>query len=243
MKSILMAATALAILCGPALAERPNSDAGSNGTGNATSSSNSSAKATSSTRSASKAAAIGNSTTVNVSGYTGTEGSGTGGSGSTGTGTTGGYLEYGGGYTVRNTPEVIAPSIVGGNPCSVGASGGMSLPGFGLALGATWADKACERRQIAALMFNMGEKTVAFEVMCQDDVTRAAMKTAGKPCVADIAAVAQAMAPAMQIAALAAPAVAPTMAQAPAVPKPEWCAKAAPTTAASEAYVLQVCGR
>ena len=54
--------------------------------------------------------------------------------------------------TLRNVPEVIAPSIVGGNPCSVGASGGGAVAGFGISFGATWADRACERRQESALL-------------------------------------------------------------------------------------------
>ncbi len=87
---------------------------------------------------------------------------------------------------MRNTPEVIPPSVVGGNACAVGASGGMSVAGFGIAAGGTWADRACERRQQAALLFNMGESKVALELMCQDDHVRDAMKLSGKPCSADI---------------------------------------------------------
>ncbi len=205
--------------------------------GNGASSSNSGAKATSNTRSASRAAAVGNTTNVSVSGYAGVDGSGnssstrsggtgtSGGTGSTGdpsTGTTGGgSLNYGGSYTIRNTPEVIPPSVVGGNPCAVGASGGLSLPGFGVALGGTWADKACERRQQAALMFNMGEAKVAYELMCQDEHVHQAMVSSGKPCTADTAPIAQAQTstiqpPAAPVTNVAA--IAPTK-----PPRPEWC--------------------
>jgi hypothetical protein len=145
---------------------------------------------------------------------------------------------------VRNTPEVIAPSVVGGNPCAVGASGGLSLPGFGIALGGTWADKACERRQQAALLFNMGEQKVAYEMMCQDDNVRAAMRSASKPCIADTAPVAQASAPAIaQAPTVLAPAAPIVMATAyiPAAPRPEWCARAKPDTEASKAYFAQTC--
>jgi hypothetical protein len=241
MRTCLLAATALAVLCGSAYAQTSNSN--SNPVSNGASTSNSGAKATSSTKSASRAAAVGNSTTVNVSGYAGVDNSGSG-SGSGGTGVpsgSGGYVEYGGGYTVRNTPEVIAPSIVGGNPCAVGASGGLSLPGFGIALGGTWADRACERRQQAALLFNMGEQKVALELMCQDDNVRTAMKVGGKTCAAD-APVAQAPAPVAQAPSPAAPMVL-AAAQSPAAPRPAWCAKAAPSTEASKAYVEQACGR
>ena len=278
MRSILLAATALATLCGPAFAQTSNSNSGSNATvntasgsqsqsvsnpkvnvignpiGNGASSSNSGAKATSNTRSSSRSAAVGNTTNVTVSGYAGVDSSGnstrSGGTGSAAdpsTGTTGGGYTgtgYSGSYTVRNTPEVIPPSVVGGNPCSVGASGGLSLPGFGIALGGTWADKACERRQQAALLFNMGEQTVAYEMMCQDDNVRAAMRSANKPCIADTAPVAQAPAPAIsQAPAVQAPAAPIVMAavHTPAAPRPEWCARAKPDTEASKAYFAQIC--
>jgi hypothetical protein len=273
MRSILLAASAMAMLCGPALAQVSNSNSGSNATvnttsssqaasisspkvnvignpiGNGASSSNSGAKATSNNRSSSRSAAVGNTTNVTV-GYSGGEGSGgsTGGGGTRGGGdpTSGGGVNYGGSYTVRNTPEVIAPSVVGGNPCSVGASGGVSMPGFGISLGGTWADKACERRQQAALMFNMGEAKVAYELMCQDDNVRTAMRVSGKPCATDIAPAPVAQAPAPAIAVATVPAtIAPitlAVAHLPATPRPEWCAKAAPTTEASKVYVAQVCG-
>jgi hypothetical protein len=290
MKSLLLAATALAMLCGPAFAQTSQSNSGSNATvntasgsqsqsiaspkvnvignpiGNGASSSNSGAKATSNTRSASRAGAVGNTTNVTVgyTGYAGVDSSGnststrsgsagsagdpSGTGGTTGTGYTGySGTNYSGSYTVRNTPEVIAPSVVGGNPCAVGASGGLSLPGFGVALGGTWADKACERRQQAALMFNMGETKVAYELMCQDDNVRSAMRVSGKPCAADLAPAPVAQAPvsaAPTSTAAAAPApVVIAVAQVADASRPEWCSKAAPTTEASKAYVAQVCGR
>ncbi len=129
------------------------------------------------------------------------------------------YISYGGGYTVRNTPAVIPPSVVGGNACAVGASGGMSVAGFGIAAGSTWADRACERRQQAALLFNMGESKVALELMCQDDHVRDAMKLSGKPCSADIP-VAQAPAVVAVPVAQAAPAQAAIAGAVPAVPEP-----------------------
>jgi len=134
---------------------------------------------------------------------------------------------------------VIPPNIVGGNACAVGASAGVSVAGFGLAGGATWADRACERRQQAALLFNMGEQKVALELMCQDENVRSAMRVGGKPCSSDVAAAAP-VAPVTQVAAATA---APAPAATPAAPKPAWCAKAAPATEASRAYVEQVCGR
>ena len=273
MRALLLAATALALLGGSAYGQ--TSASGSNSTttvntssgsqsssvsnprvnvignpiGNGASSSVSGAKSNSASRSNSRSAAVGNVTNV-YTGYTGSGGT-TDPSSTTGTAGTGGdpavNMNYSGSYTVRNTPEVIPPNVVGGNPCAVGASGGLSMPGFGLAMGATWADRACERRQQAALLFNMGEQKVAMELMCQDDNIRSAMKIAARPCTADVpppAPVAQAVAPA--VVAMAAPAAIKPVAIAsavPAAPKPEWCLRARPDTEASRAYVAQVCGR
>jgi hypothetical protein len=105
-------------------------------------------------------------------------------------------------------------------------------------------------------MFNMGEPIVARELMCQDDQVRLAMKTGGKPCVADAAvALALASAPAAKVGALTAPsaegpapaaalmAVAVAAKGPAAAPIPEWCGRAAPSTEASKAYVAQVCSK
>lgn len=275
MRTLLLAATTLVILGGSAYAQSSNSGSNSNANvnttsgsqsssvsnprvnvignpiGNGASSSTSGAKAVSNTRSASRSAAVGNTTNVNV-GYTGDPS----GNSSTGAGNTSSeqYIGYGGGYTVRNTPEVIPPSVVGGNPCAIGASGGMAVAGFGIAAGGTWADRSCERRQQAALLFNMGESKVALELMCQDDHVRDAMKLSGKPCTADIpvaqvpmiitAPVALAASAPAVIAGAGPAAPEPTLVAAvPVAAKPEWCAKAAPSTEASKAYVAEVCGK
>lgn len=280
MRALLLAATALALLGGSAYAQTSNSGSNSTTTvntssgsqsssvsnprvnvignpiGNGASSSTSGAKSTSSSRSNSRSAAVGNVTNV-YAGYTGTT-TDPSSSSTTGTAGTGGdptvNMNYSGSYTVRNTPEVIPPNVMGGNPCAVGASGGLSMPGFGLAMGATWADRACERRQQAALLFNMGEQKVALELMCQDDNIRSAMRVAARPCTADTPApVSQAPAATAPVAQTAAPAVIAVAASAPvkavaiastmpAAPKPAWCARAKPDTEASRAYVAQACG-
>jgi hypothetical protein len=225
-----------------------------NTVGNGNSSSTSGAKASANTRSSSGASAnptLTSTTATNVyitdpaSGSGGAT-TGSGGATTAGTSPTTANLNtnYSGSYTVRNTPEVIAPNVMGGNPCAVGASGGIALPGFGLSAGTTWADKACERRQQAALMFNMGEPVVARELMCQDEQVRTAMRSAGKPCVIDTAA---AHAPTPNSAPQAAASVpAATQATTPVelqtvAAKPEWCKRASPSTEASKAYFAQAC--
>jgi hypothetical protein len=231
MKCFLVAAVALALLGGMAHAQDTGANSSStaintsgsqsslvsnprvnvigNPIGKGASSSTSASKSTSSSRSSSRSAAVGNVTNVyaGTSGGSSTTGTATTTAGSTGTDPTT-NLNYGGSYTVRNTPEVIPPNVMGGNPSAVGASGGVSMPGFGLAMGATWADHACERRQQAALLFNMGEQKVALELMCQDDNIRSAMIIAARPCTADIpppAPVSQAPAATAQVAQAAAP--------------------------------------
>jgi hypothetical protein len=82
-------------------------------------------------------------------------------------------------------PEIIAPNISGGNPCLVGAAGGVAVAGFGATFGGGWEDKGCERRNSAALLNNIGEKAVAVALMCQDDNVRRAFIEAGQPCLAD----------------------------------------------------------
>jgi hypothetical protein len=248
MRHILLAATAVVMLSGAASAQ----NAGSNSRSTAINASGSASQATSnpivnagggsstSTAAANpRSTAIGNQSTVrsssngnrsniNISTYAGVDGSGNGG-GSSGTGATdpSNTVNYSGGYTLRNVPEVIPPNVVGGNPCSVGASAGVSMAGFGIAGGATWADKQCERRQQAALLFNMGQERAAVELMCLDDSVRTVMRGIGRPCMLDPgAAQATAAAPASAPAVVS---VATIPASEPAKPiRPEWCYTAGP---------------
>jgi hypothetical protein len=84
--------------------------------------------------------------------------------------------------TVRSAPQVYVPSVIGGNVCAVGASGGASWLGAGFAFGATWESDNCERRQLAALMYNAGWKEASRELLCSHKPIYEAMKTAGTPC-------------------------------------------------------------
>ena len=116
----------------------------------------------------------------------------------------------------------LPPSVVGGNPCAVGASGGVSLAGL--------------RRRIGWHMGRQGVRTSAAggpdvqhgrdqgrvqELMCQDEHVHQAMVSSGKPCTADAAPIAQAQTSTIQ------PPAAPVTnvaAIAPTKPaRPEWC--------------------
>jgi hypothetical protein len=127
----------------------------------------------------------------------------------------------------------MAPSIVGGNPCAVGATTGLSLPGFGIVGGGTWEGKGCERRQLAALLYNMGHdlppdrgqplQLAAVEVLCANDDVRGALKRVGQPCSVDRPA-----APAVAAAPVPAAAGASAVAEEIAQRRPEWCYTASP---------------
>jgi hypothetical protein len=129
----------------------------------------------------------------------------------------------GGTTTLRNTPEIVAPNISGGNPCLVGISGGGAGPGIGITFGVGYSDKGCERRNSAALLSNIGEKDVAIELMCDDSNVREAMLRSGHPCAADRPVVA---------ASAVDPAVVRRQQQAAVVPakpaRPDWCQTASP---------------
>lgn len=91
-------------------------------------------------------------------------------------------VNYGGAYTVHNTPDVIPPSWGGQNVCAVGASGGVSVAGFGVSLGGMWSDSGCERRNSAVVLYQMGQHKAAVALMCQDPNVSEAMQAAGDPC-------------------------------------------------------------
>jgi hypothetical protein len=85
---------------------------------------------------------------------------------------------------VRSAPQVFAPPVVlGGNICALGASAGASWLGAGVAFGGSWESVNCERRQQAALLYNMGDKRGARELLCSaSKEIYEAQRTAGTPC-------------------------------------------------------------
>src|SRR5262249_11696239 len=87
-----------------------------------------------------------------------------------------------GDQTVRSAPTVYAPPVSGGNPCTLGVSGGASFLGWGAAAGGTFVDKDCADRQKIAMVWNAGFKGAAKEMMCNDRDTYFAFRTAGEPC-------------------------------------------------------------
>ena len=91
--------------------------------------------------------------------------------------------------TVRSAPTIYAPNVVTGNVCALGASVGASWLGAGGAAGMSWESMQCERRQTAALLWNMGtpdSRAAAKEVVCNSPEIRMAYRNAGAPCLADM---------------------------------------------------------
>lgn len=79
-------------------------------------------------------------------------------------------------YYQRQVPSPYAPSLLTANPCSAPiASGGVTLPVFGISLGGNRMDRVCQLHEI-------GRDDVAFQLLCQDDDVRQAAKAAGQVC-------------------------------------------------------------
>lgn len=88
--------------------------------------------------------------------------------------------------STRNAPAFSLPSIYGLNPCSLGASVGVSTPLFGVGGAISTTDKDCEIRNTAALTIT-GLKDVALarEIMCEIPQFREASARIGEPCLED----------------------------------------------------------
>jgi len=74
---------------------------------------------------------------------------------------------------MENVPNVTPPSLVGGNPCSVGVSGGGSILGFGISAAVMKEGVRCELRQSVALLANMGfvKESLVMFCMGNEDVS------------------------------------------------------------------------
>jgi hypothetical protein len=146
--------------------------------------------------------------------------------------------------TIRNTPDAYAPPVTGGtNPCARGASGGGSVAGFGLAIGGSWSDPECERRNLSALLHNQGQPVLAQEVLCETDtVRRARIRLArtgrAEPCADDIPAGTPVVAPAPVAAAPSPREIIAGGAQ-PVFVRPAWCETA---SVAERRRYVSTCG-
>jgi hypothetical protein len=88
-----------------------------------------------------------------------------------------------GDVTIRAAPQIYVPSVITGNVCALGASAGASWLGAGFAVGTSWESAQCENRHRVALLYNMGEKAAAKEVLCDTKEVYEGFKRIGSPCV------------------------------------------------------------
>lgn len=93
----------------------------------------------------------------------------------------------GGGGNAQNTPNVVTSALAaaGYEVCLGSMTAGGSAAGFGLSVGSTIEDKACQLRLNAKTLATLGYAAAAREVMCQDPNVRTAMLEAGTPCAED----------------------------------------------------------
>ena len=66
--------------------------------------------------------------------------------------------------------------------CAVGVSGAAQTQILGIAIGATFVDKNCERLKLSKSLYDMGMKVAAVATLCGDERVFEAMMTAGTPC-------------------------------------------------------------
>lgn len=94
-------------------------------------------------------------------------------------------INHGNGY--RQAPSAIAPGLIaGGLSCSGSASIGGSGAGWGLSLGITKEDAACNAREDAKYIHGVtGDQLAAKERLCEQPKIRQAFARAGRPCYGD----------------------------------------------------------
>ena len=86
----------------------------------------------------------------------------------------------------RGAASSYATGLVTGNDVCMGStSAGVQALDFGISLGTTWEDDTCKRLKMAQAALVLGNRQGAFEIMCDDDKFRAAMRRAGTLCAVD----------------------------------------------------------
>lgn len=103
-----------------------------------------------------------------------------------------GYSPYNTRATINNTgipnqaPPLNLPSVYGLNPCSTGASVGITTPLVGIGGAVSSTDAGCEARNNAALAISaFKNELLAREMLCGKKEWREAWARIGKPCLED----------------------------------------------------------
>ena len=88
--------------------------------------------------------------------------------------------------TLRHAPVVVAPSMQGANPCTVGISGGSSWIPFGFAFGGQWSERECRDQEWFRIMAESGNGEAGLAYVCSRyPEMRQAFADASTPCPQD----------------------------------------------------------
>lgn len=86
----------------------------------------------------------------------------------------------------RQTASAYAPAVfAAAETCVQSQSAGAQTPAFGISLGFSHDNEGCNMRRNAGMLFALGQRAAAVELMCSDDDVRVAMARTGTPCAID----------------------------------------------------------
>ena len=92
-------------------------------------------------------------------------------------------VEYSGDYKVKNVPSMNAPNLTSSNDTCMGsASGALSVAGFGVGGGSTYADEHCKRIKMSRELWNKGMKAASLAMDCMDPDAKTALELTGFTC-------------------------------------------------------------
>lgn len=85
---------------------------------------------------------------------------------------------------IHDVDTAVAPSISTNSQdvCAVASSGALQTPVIGVSGGKVVTDENCERLKLAKTLNDLGLKTSAVSVLCQDERVFKALINAGTPC-------------------------------------------------------------
>ena len=86
----------------------------------------------------------------------------------------------------RETASAYSPALAASSEtCIQSQSVGGQSPAFGISLGFSHTNEGCEMRRNAGMLFALGNRQAAVELLCSDEDVRDAMRNAGTPCAID----------------------------------------------------------
>lgn len=85
--------------------------------------------------------------------------------------------------TLRNVPSVSGPQLTTGSDTCVGSiSGSFNVVGLGIGGGSTYIDTNCKRLKNSRELWNMGLRSAAIAILCNDTENREALTLTGYEC-------------------------------------------------------------